>query len=278
VALPETYLPVCKQLIGYARSGFNLLDKLSQGQVIGFIQSRQHKNGGFVGRGEEADIYYTLFGVWLFEATGMKLNPSDQIDFCERAKKQERNAADKFALILIKSVLFKERYRKPSLFSLLSILAKHLRSTGVSYSLFLFLLTYDTFYRTNRVLKFIIRIWLRFFRIYKESPCSMVSAVAIARHQAGLKTEKEVQLLMSYYVEGKGFRLFGHLPSGDLLSTAVSLFALKTAGFDLRLIAPGCLNFIQENFDNGAFLSGDGDQHRDLEYTFYGLLALGTLA
>ncbi|MFA5330143.1 MAG: hypothetical protein WC384_20280 [Prolixibacteraceae bacterium] len=34
---------------------------------------------------------------------------------------------------------------------------------------------------------------------------------------------------------------------------------------------------IPENYANGAFLSGDGDLTEDLEYTFYGLLALGVL-
>ena len=34
----------------------------------------------------------------------------------------------------------------------------------------------------------------------------------------------------------------------------------------------------QQNFSNGAFLSGDGDTTTDAEYTFYGLLALGVLA
>ncbi|NCB08501.1 MAG: hypothetical protein EOM73_10090 [Bacteroidia bacterium] len=40
---------------------------------------------------------------------------------------------------------------------------------------------------------------------------------------------------------------------------------------------PDCLNLVQQNYDTGAFLSGDGDLSRDLEYTFYGLLTLGTL-
>ena len=63
-----------------------------------------------------------------------------------------------------------------------------------------------------------------------------------------------------------------------MLSTAVALFALNYAESDLRLLKPACLDFIQQNFADGAFLSGDGDQTADLEYTFYGLLALGVLA
>jgi hypothetical protein len=62
-----------------------------------------------------------------------------------------------------------------------------------------------------------------------------------------------------------------------MLSTGVALFVLKETGYDLRMIKPGCLDFIQENYSAGAFLSGDGDVTKDLEYTFYGLLALGSL-
>ena len=45
----------------------------------------------------------------------------------------------------------------------------------------------------------------------------------------------------------------------------------------LRLLAPACLDWVQGLFSQGAFLSGNGDSSRDLEYTFYGLLALGSL-
>jgi len=62
-----------------------------------------------------------------------------------------------------------------------------------------------------------------------------------------------------------------------LLSTAVASFALKTANSDLRLVRPACLKLIEQNYSNGAFLAGNGDKMRDLEYTFYGLLALGVL-
>ena len=43
------------------------------------------------------------------------------------------------------------------------------------------------------------------------------------------------------------------------------------------MIKPGCLEFVGANYSDGSFLSGDGDLTKDLEYTFYGLLALGAL-
>jgi len=89
---------------------------------------------------------------------------------------------------------------------------------------------------------------------------------------------KETELLMSFACESGGFKAFAHLDQADMLSTAVALFALKFTGSDLRLLKPACLDFIQSNYFDGAFLSGDGDPTADVEYTFYGLLALGVLA
>jgi len=93
----------------------------------------------------------------------------------------------------------------------------------------------------------------------------------------GLSVQKSVKLIMKYYVQSGGFKAFDTTTSGDMLSTAVALFVLKEIEADLRLIRPATLDFVQNNYFNGAFLSGDGDETLDLEYTFYGLLALGSL-
>lgn len=63
-----------------------------------------------------------------------------------------------------------------------------------------------------------------------------------------------------------------------MLSTAVAAYALcRSEKLPKNLLSSG-FDFISEQFDEGAFLSGDGDQTRDLEYTFYGLLGLSSYA
>ncbi|NSW95909.1 MAG: hypothetical protein HPY62_14460, partial [Bacteroidales bacterium] len=64
----------------------------------------------------------------------------------------------------------------------------------------------------------------------------------------------------------------------DLLSTAVSLYALNYADSDLTEIRPDCLTFIDNLFMGGGFAGTVFDTEPDIEYTFYGLLALGALA
>jgi len=68
----------------------------------------------------------------------------------------------------------------------------------------------------------------------------------------------------------------GTFPGGDLLSAAVVLYALKRAGhrakYDVRPFLSGCFR------PDGMFGAVPGDPAGDLEYTVYGLLAMGATA
>jgi len=74
------------------------------------------------------------------------------------------------------------------------------------------------------------------------------------------------------------FAAVKNAPVGDLLSTGVALYALKVAGADIRKIAPDCLEYIDSLYSDGGFCATILDPDPDVEYTFYGLLALGALA
>jgi hypothetical protein len=278
VVKKKPYLPIYWQFIELIQSGFLLLDKNSRIQVLDFIKNQQHPNGGFKDRGGNPDIYYSLFGVWLSEALNLAETRENYKQFITKVDIIKKSAAEKFALILIKTILPDKNYKKPSLYSILKILSERKSRVSFFYKIFLFFLTFDALYPPNRILYFFAKIGMLVYKPSGENPCSIFAALMVARQKVGLKIEKETTDLLSYFEEGKGFKMFEHAKTGDLLSTAVALFALKNSGQDLRLVAPACLNLIQQNYDSGAFLSGDGDLTRDLEYTFYGLLALGALS
>jgi len=65
----------------------------------------------------------------------------------------------------------------------------------------------------------------------------------------------------------------GTFPGGDLLTAAVALYALKRTGhaahYDVRGFLSGCFR------PDGLFGAVPGDPSGDLEYTVYGLLAMG---
>ena len=68
----------------------------------------------------------------------------------------------------------------------------------------------------------------------------------------------------------------GSFPGGDLLSAAVALYALKRTGheaaYDVRGFLSGCF------CPTGLFAAVPADPFGDLEYTVYGLLAMGATA
>ena len=65
----------------------------------------------------------------------------------------------------------------------------------------------------------------------------------------------------------------------DLLSTAVALHALDGLQVSFQPVAEACLDYIDTLWTAaGGFHGTWDDEDLDLEYTYYGLLALGHLS
>ncbi len=76
-----------------------------------------------------------------------------------------------------------------------------------------------------------------------------------------------------------GFRAGPNTPMPDLLSTATALHALAGMEISCERIKEPCLDFIDTLWTNeGSFHGHWGEEVLDCEYTFYGLLALGHLS
>ncbi|NQU51251.1 MAG: hypothetical protein HQ522_01805 [Bacteroidetes bacterium] len=270
-------IPVYLQIIKYIKSGFTVLDETIQQEIIAFLKSQQHKSGGFTDRAGNPDLYYSLFGFWLSLAAGSQ-NLLEKFELYINSQKENQSlgAIEQMALVLINAELLKT-HKSQSLLSLFTMVFIKGRKIEISYKIFLLTLAVDSQNRNKSVYYFFARIGLYFYKLHGNLPCSIQAALTFAKQKVGLKFTKEQEKLVSYYVKEGGFKTFDSILSSDILSTAVALFVLRKTDYDLRLIAPDCLEFVQNNYNSGAFLSGDGDKTRDLEYTFYGLLALGTL-
>ncbi len=270
-------IPVYLKLIQYVKSGFNILDENVQQQIVGFLESQQHKNGGFTDRGGNPDLYYSLFGFWLCLAAN-NTNQLEKFKLYVNSQKGNKSlgAVEQMALVLINAELLKPP-KSQSLLSLLKTVFMKGKKIGLSYQFFLLTLAVDAQNKHKTGYYFFARIGLFFYKPHGNLPCSLTAALTFAKQKVGLKFIKEQKKLISYYKNERGFRAFDSILNSDILSTAVALFVLRETGYDLRLIVPDCLEFVQQNYNSGAFLSGDGDKTQDLEYTFYGLLALGTL-
>ncbi len=269
-------LPVYRLLVETLQRGFKVLDSKVQQEIVTFIHSQQNKKGAFSDRAGNPDLYYSLFGLWLSLATKQTTLTNKLKGFLLTVEQEKQGPVEQMALALIEAELLPGDQQK-SIFSLLQMLNRQGKNISSSYRFFLFALLVDAVGKNKAFYYFIGRIWLWFYQPKNDFPCSLWAAFTYARKMLGLKVQKSQQQLLQFALESGGFKAFENMPNGDMLSTAVALFVLKETAADLRIIAPATLELVQANYFEGAFLSGDGDETKDLEYTFYGLLALGSL-
>ena len=304
-------IPFYRQMIVLLRNALNLLDEQGREEVLKFLVSQQNPDGGFQDRGRRSDLYYSLFGglmlrAWC-EGHGAKgIGSEDRsqktgdgrldtgaafpelVEGTIQKLKQfiagQSNAnvpgfIEKCCLVLLQKELKAGRNSQiKALISLGKSFCKERHSINISYRSFVLFLTLDAVLPFRKILKVGAKKMLARTRIDQHSPCSEVAARVFLQKMMDQDGSKDQELLKSFACEIGGFKAFAHLNNADMLSTAVALFALNYSGCDLRLLKPVCLDFIGQNFSDGAFLSGDGDPTADVEYTFYGLLALGVLA
>jgi hypothetical protein len=285
-------------MIALLRNALNLLDEQGKEEVLQFLISQQNPDGGFKDRGGKSDLYYSLFGGLMLRAveketgdrrpeTGEPLPESEAVEgailklkqfIAQQSSSEVPGFIEKCCLVLLQKELKAGRNSKlKALISLGKSFWKERHSINLSYRSFVMFLTLDAVLPFRRILKTGAKRMLARTTIDQHSPCSEVAAKVFLQKMMSQDGSEDQELLKSFACESGGFKAFAHLENADMLSTAVALFALNYAGCDLRLLKPICLDFIEQNFSYGAFLSGDGDPTADVEYTFYGLLALGVL-
>ena len=104
---------------------------------------------------------------------------------------------------------------------------------------------------------------------------SSVCCILAMQHQAGEPYDKKfVKWLKARQDETGGFYASEISPIPDILSTAVALFTLQLIGEKPQ----SAKRFIEAHWlDIGSFAPTLLDDYSDVEYLFYGLLALGSL-
>jgi prenyltransferase beta subunit len=104
------------------------------------------------------------------------------------------------------------------------------------------------------------------------------AAVTLCRHlQAPLLPETGQWILQQAHPSG-GFLATPRAPLPDLLSTATALHALESLEINYDALRDLCLDFVDSLWSaEGGFHGHWADDDLDVEYTSYGLLALGHL-
>lgn len=105
------------------------------------------------------------------------------------------------------------------------------------------------------------------------------AAVALHRHLRRTVSSETGDWLLGQQHPGGGFLAVPGAPMPDLLSTAVALHALDGMQCSFKTSKDSLLDFIDTLWTaEGGFHGNWADDALDVEYTYYGLLALGHLA
>ena len=241
------------QLIKTAARSRIFLDRRSRSDVVAFIQSKKHFSGGYCGRDNQPDLYYTFFAVASLRVLGKSFSRPNLWRFTQSFGSGEGLDLPHLVCLILLSSVFSRFGRRLKL-----LLETHPSDTA-----------YDAF------LKKLARPEQKppEFSVSGVTP-NMASAVVLNGKPDGRAIEK----LMSRYCEGGGFRANPRAPLPDLLSTGVGLFALQRMGADYDEIREPCLEFVESLWgDSGGFSGHEADRFEDTEYVFYALLSIGCL-
>jgi hypothetical protein len=289
-------------MLQVARLAPNLL-RDSADLVAEFVQSQQDASGGFVGRAGEPDLYYTVFGIECLIA--LRLDPpSEAIAGYLRSfgGGEDLDLVHASCLGRCWAALPDQHVPGEVREHLLSRLAGHRTpeggyhanpdaSHGSAYGCFLAtglsqdldapvpdaegidrclqgLATGDGGYANDT-------------DITMGTTPATAAAVTL-RHQLGLRIDPASgDWLLGRCHKDAGFFAMPEAPLPDLLSTATALHALAAMGRSIERIREPCLDFLDTLWTSrGAFYGhwAEEDDALDLEYTYYGLLALGHLS
>ena len=261
----------------------------AQACLANSVQSAQGPDGLFYGRAEHEDLYYTFFGLLLAAITDAKI---------QRKKCDEKLCSIDFATLDLVHAGAWLRARKilrwlavPRWIRNLTITApfrfdneKFKRLAGrpssafpqqdreSPYSQFLLSTIYADFGKTLREPNLAdYRLPNGLYGNVKHHSEYGINATAAALFL--IPNDESADALLALQESDGSFKAVASAPEGDLMSTATVLFALKHRGRTPKISVKPLLRECFRN--NGFFASTPNDPKGDLEYTVYGLLAMG---
>lgn len=268
--------------------------------VRDFVAGQLNEDGGFRDRGGRSDLYYSVFGLSCMEALMMEIprdkiigwletfgtgDDLDLVHLCALARCWSAvEEPDRHAAAICKRLL---DWRTPD--GGFNALPK--AETATAYANFLVLAAFQDLEQEDSLTAAsmlaatcnALRSRDGGFANEPNMPVGNVPAVAAAEGVMrsvgdGAPLDAGRWLLEKSYAAG-GFFAVPAAPMPDLLSTATALHALAGMKLPITDIREDCLDYLDSLWVNrGGFFGNWGDDRLDLEYTFYGLLALGHLS
>jgi hypothetical protein len=265
-----------KSIESVLKKSINLLNDEMVEEIRDFIKQKFNPDGGFADRAGKSDLYYSLFGYYLAEAFSVS-EVSVPLNKFIKEKVNDKNLSG--VNLYCGAILYAKLNGTDDLSEKLGKqIGVNLKKSTIKQSEYSNFMGFLALYYLEDFIA-IKRLINRYNsnNHQKELPCPVVSANTILNELAGHQDPFAEDKLKSFYRENGGFRAISHAPYEDLLSTGIALYALHFINADMRFIKPECLGFIDGLYENGGFRSTQTDFETDVEYTFYGLLGLGSL-
>jgi len=262
------------------KRGFSALDSNAATELLSAVHSLQCSEGGFCGLDGKLDLYYSYFAVFMLDAFGSEYETDllAKWTWCELPKSHGVDRICAQLLLLRFGRLSKKNARLNLLKSLFQI------GSADSYKIFLTSLLMEQLLPTgvnNFLIKRAASFTLRKRRGSDDfnalsTPVAAVSLLLAAESGDAATQERMQTLLMQRHRTSGGYCSAPGV-SADLLSTAVVLFTHALCEIPIS-VDKNDHAFIELCWqDDGLFSSAPDQPQGDLEHTFYGLLALGSM-
>jgi prenyltransferase beta subunit len=268
--------------------------------VRAFVLKQIHREGGFCDRNHQSDLYYSVFGIELTQA--LKINWDSALTLrwllSFESKLEELDLVHLSSWFRCMANLNPDYLKQPHLTVYWQDLLERFRHSEGGYcashhlnhpNLYSALLSAASYQEWNAIppdwpslLSYIDGLQHREGGWKNDgiNPLPAVpatSAVISLYNSFNLEPpEESLQWLKKQYMGS--FKAFEQAPIPDLLSTAVALHALHTEDLFLNEHSEVLLDYIDSLWTNkGGFHGHWADHDLDVEYTYYGMLALGHL-
>lgn len=269
-------------------------------RVILYLRQLQNEDGGFRGRSERSDLYYSTFAVETLKALGAKIPVKEFLSFLQGCPEPRLLDLVHLASLIRCWTVLPKKYWDPSRFEEILKYVETFRcgdrgyrvtkegSYGIVYGCFMAMGIYQDLGQSipdaEGIVQF-VQTRLAGDGGYSNEPGMKVgtapataAALTILRQLAVPVESRSIEWLLSCCKKDGGFTATPTAPIPDLLSTGTAAFALAAYGETFEGIRQRCLDFIDSLWQGrGGFAGSWLDKTTDCEYTFYGLLATGSL-
>ena len=265
--------------------------------VAEFVRSKLNNDGGFTGRSDKSDLYYTVFGIETLLALGQQLHCDTIKHYLSKFKLSEldlvhlgcmgRCLAGLGGQIENKEQIIAELNQYRSADGGFNNIKNSKR--GTMYGAFVATALYQDMdgdiVNVPGIINSIESLKLPDGSFGNDKDMiagavpSTAAAVTLSHFLDGKIQQQTLDWLLSQIHPKGGFTAIEGLPFADLLSTATVFHALALA--DVKIdgdVKENCLDFVDSLWSGtGGFCGSYADQAVDCEYTFYGLMAIGHL-